>query len=451
MKTLLILAYECAPYNRPGSTIGAQRPFQFAKQLPAFGWRTIVLCADFKDRYTLSEQKEWENSIESFVHDKVNLWNDVNETSLVIPLPSLQHADWIDKAWLQSVCTDERNGTFTARSGLVNTLKRKGASFLKIFKGDNSQSWQPVAYVAACQIFKDHKIDFILAEHGPDAGFFVARKLSRQFGIKWCVDFRDPVLRFHKSYSRCIVKYLYRSYLSSSSFIIAVHKAWARLDREDFKKESLVITNGFDPDEFDRVSKLESEEHNQALCLFYGGNINFEYQALTVLFKALALLNKDKKNIEFVYAGNAHRKVQELSELHGVQQCVTSLEMMPREKYLKLVLQADMLVILSFVDVNNRFFMHGLYPGKVFEYFGLRKPIICVPGDDGILDELLIEVGAGKSFKDPSVLSLYLSEMMACKQRGEVLPYNPSDKIEDYSRARQAQKLAECLNSYSVK
>src|SRR5687767_4208684 len=46
LKTALFFAYACAPYNRPESTIGAQRPAKFAKYLPQFGWRAIVICAD---------------------------------------------------------------------------------------------------------------------------------------------------------------------------------------------------------------------------------------------------------------------------------------------------------------------------------------------------------------------------------------------------------------------
>src|SRR5688572_1324381 len=99
MKTLLIVAYECAPHNRPGSTIGAQRPFQFAKQLPKFGWKTIVLCSDFRKRYTLSNQEDWKTSIENLVRGKMDSWKEGDE-SLFIALPSLQYADWIDRIWL---------------------------------------------------------------------------------------------------------------------------------------------------------------------------------------------------------------------------------------------------------------------------------------------------------------------------------------------------------------
>ena len=43
LRTALFFAYECAPHHRAESTMGAQRPAQFAKHLPEFGWRALVL------------------------------------------------------------------------------------------------------------------------------------------------------------------------------------------------------------------------------------------------------------------------------------------------------------------------------------------------------------------------------------------------------------------------
>ncbi|HSZ72935.1 MAG TPA: hypothetical protein VK750_09680, partial [Cytophagaceae bacterium] len=54
--TVLIFAYECYPHNRLGSSIGAQRPYQFAKNLADLGWKVIVLCCDVEQRRTLKKQ-----------------------------------------------------------------------------------------------------------------------------------------------------------------------------------------------------------------------------------------------------------------------------------------------------------------------------------------------------------------------------------------------------------
>ena len=137
MKTVLILAYECAPYHRPGSVIGAQRPYQFAKHLPKFGWRAIVLCCDFSGRYFLDPREHWELIVKKEVSEKLS--NGKSHQSLTIPLPSLRFADIFDKIWLSSVFFDKIKGTFSAKPNFWNGLKRKITSFIKLFRGDHSQ------------------------------------------------------------------------------------------------------------------------------------------------------------------------------------------------------------------------------------------------------------------------------------------------------------------------
>lgn len=445
MKTVLIIAYECAPYHRSGSTIGAQRPFQFAKHFPKFGWKAIVLCSEYSTRYSTAPATSWEQAVITLVRTKLDSHD--SQGSLIVPLPSLSFADYFDRLWLKSVNIGE-NGTFQSKPGIGQLLRRKIASFVKLFRGDHSQAWQPVALAAAKEVIKATKVDFILAEHGPDASIHVGRQLHHMFKLPWCVDFRDPVLRFYKSHSKPFMKLLYRHYLRSCTFLTNVHKHWAYLDEHDFGRPSFIITNGFDPDEFTETDEKGDDRSDTALRLFYGGNINFKYQSLDVLFRAIADLNEVGKRVEFTYIGNGQAAVHELAAMSGISVNVTSLAMMARSDYLKMVKAADILVILSFVDASDRFFEKGLYPGKVFEYFALQKPIICVPGDNGLLDELLEEVRVGKSFSDYIALRDYLSEAIECKLNGRRVTYRVSGRIGKYSRERQAEVLAKHLDRF---
>lgn len=447
MKTILIIAYECAPYNRPGSTVGAQRPYQFAKNLPAFGWNSIVLCSDFRSRYSLNPESNWKKDIDHIVNEELSSWD--QKKSITISLPSLSCADAIDRVWLGTVNRDNTIGTFTAKQGVLNFLKRKTASFLKLFRGDHSQSWQPVAIVAASKILSTYKIDFIMAEHGPDASIFVCRKLYSLFNVPWCVDFRDPVLRFYDGYYRPLMKMVYRYYLKRCSFLMAVHSHWATLDKHDFNKPTFVITNGFDSDEFRFANPSQQKVNEPILRLFYGGNIDFRYQSLDVLFQAFQLLSGNNSVIEFTYIGNAFSRVASMAETYKLGSRVRALPFIPRDQYLEMVSSADLVVLLSFMDKKNRFFERGLYPGKVFEYFGMQKPIVCIPGDHGILDDLILEVNAGSAYADPEELASYLLQMLKYKTEGKTLPYTPTQARHNYSREAQTKNLAAHLNNYS--
>ena len=130
-RTVLIFAYECAPYNKPESTIGAQRPAQFAKYLPEFGWRAIVICCDARkrDRGWLPNERE---EIAAAVDE------DTCE-SRVVATPSLPHDGVLDRAW--------RATRSSVLPGAV--IARKALTFARFFSGDYSRSWQPCARDAA--------------------------------------------------------------------------------------------------------------------------------------------------------------------------------------------------------------------------------------------------------------------------------------------------------------
>src|SRR5688572_26161503 len=95
LRTVLIFAHECAPYNRVESTIGAQRPAQFAKYLPEFGWRAIVICCDSRQR----ESAERADSESIAKQVRQTLRSAGPGDSVVIPTPSLKWDGWLDRWW----------------------------------------------------------------------------------------------------------------------------------------------------------------------------------------------------------------------------------------------------------------------------------------------------------------------------------------------------------------
>src|SRR5687768_237629 len=113
-KTVLIFAHECAPYHRLQSTVGAQRPAQFAKYLPAAGWRAIVLCCDATRRgdATAADSSALSKSIAEQIRNA-----DPRE-SMVIATPSLPFDGMLDRSWRHFL---PRNGD---RSAVRDALRK---------------------------------------------------------------------------------------------------------------------------------------------------------------------------------------------------------------------------------------------------------------------------------------------------------------------------------------
>lgn len=439
---VLIHAYECAPFHRPGSTIGAQRPYQFAKHLPKFGWRAIVLCCDFSRRYCLDPGADWKSAVRKEVVEALNHWDE--EQSLTIPLPSLQFADAVDRTWLDTIIMDAKKGTFLPKKGAWNKFKRKTASFLKLFRGDHSQSWQAVALYAS-EILKQQGIgiDLQMAEHGPDASLFIAHKLSKQFSWPYWVDFRDPILqpinRKIRSFYRFFLKQVL---LKNCRGLINVNPAWVAMDHAHFDLPTYLVTNGFDPEEF----AFHSPKPNDSFTAAYLGNISFPTN-LDVFFSGLKQFQErvNPKKFAFVYRGNTFVSIQKKAEQYGLSKLVDSAGPIPRQIATQVMQKANLLILFSIDPTAEKdpFLQKGYYPGKVFEYFATGNPILAVPGDRGVLDELLSKTKVARICNSPesvaSVLKDRYTNWLQGSRNDKVMNWQA---VEEYSRETQASILA---------
>jgi glycosyltransferase involved in cell wall biosynthesis len=438
MKTVLIFAHECAPYERRESTVGAQRPAQFAKYLPEFGWRAIVLCCDVQARG--SARRRDAASIAAEVRAVVGRAD--RPQSVVVPTPSLPAAGLLDRCWRATL---PRNGH---RRG-ARTLLRKPLTAAKFLTGDYSEAWQWCARVGAAAIAEDVVIDACIGEHSPDAGLFLARWFSRQFGVPWVADFRDPILQPLRPRARALYRPLAKRLVGTASATIAVNEAWADLDRALFGRPAYSVPNGFDPEEF---PPPDAAKRNDVFTIAYLGNIIRE-QRLDEFLGGLGRLLRRADGplpLRFVYRGFAHAAVAERAARYGVTALVDTAAWIERGSALDLLTRADMLLVLSIADPAQRDVYHarGLYPGKTFECFGARRPILCTTGDGAQLDRLIEATRTGVVLRTPEEIAEFLSRALDDWKAGRTVPYEPNTHVvQEYTRRSLTGRLAGVLDS----
>jgi hypothetical protein len=437
-RTVLIFAHECAPYNRPESTIGAQRPAQFAKWLPEFGWRAIVICCDAAHRRVAHR-----SDLAAIRREVKSRLADANpDNSIVIPTPSLV-SDGILDALAQSFYTGRARRLPGAR------CLRKPLTALKLFTGDYSQSWQPCAIAAAEEVEEGGRIDACLAEHSPDAGLYLARRSSMCLGVPWVADFRDPALQPLGRLASAIYEPWLRRLLRSAAVTINVNPYWASLDRSYFGRPAECVPNGFDPSEFPAAPP---RRHSGRLHVVYLGSILHPYQRMEIFLDGLRALKEsdpDRRSpVLFTYIGGADREVRQLADDRSVGDFVRTMGRIERPAALAVAGEADVLLVLGAVaERADLWYSRGYVPGKLLEYLGLRKPILCVPSDRGFVDELLRETRAGTTRDTPSEVAAFLAVCARTLQTGHPLDFRPDAKaLARYSRWNQAGRVAEILD-----
>ncbi|MDB5255476.1 MAG: glycosyl transferase family 1 [Chitinophagaceae bacterium] len=439
--TVLIFAYECYPNNRIASAIGAQRPYQFAKNLSALGWKVIVLCCDKDKRKVLKKSALSRETARILQQYKAQLAED-NYT--IIPLPSLHHHGFSDWVWTQSVTVGP--GDTYIPKGFPFTLFRKAATFYsQLIHGDYSWSWVPVAERFAELLIKEQHIHIILGEHSPDAGIILSDRFSKRHNIPWIADFRDPALRFFSGYLAKLYKKVIQRIVRSASCTLTVSEYWSSLDKVLFQKESHVILNGYDQELFHRI-----EAHLfPSFTVSYFGSFDQRFQDILPSLEAFSLFLKQNNyppTIQLFYRGLAHEEF--LLHCNEIKIPLSHLNIQgfcERDETVAYMKGSQVLLIYAVAldKTTNRYEQEGVYPGKIFEYLGARQPILLVPSDQGILKELIHKQDRGMAASSIEEAVTFLQEKYEHWNKGTKEPLATDDPT--YSREFQARQLDQIL------
>jgi glycosyltransferase involved in cell wall biosynthesis len=154
--------------------------------------------------------------------------------------------------------------------------------------------------------------------------------------------------------------------------------------------------------------------------------------------------------VRFVYRGIAAALAAQMAEECGVRDIVDCEGHVSYAEAIALSRSAHLLLLLCTSEVERRdpYYERGHFPGKTFEYFAVRRPIICVPGDGASLDELLRETRAGTSLGDAHSVAGYLEKALGEWEISRDLPsLDNANFVARFSRRVGAQQMARVLNS----
>src|SRR5690606_29377121 len=93
--------------------------------------------------------------------------------------------------------------------------------------------------------------------------------------------------------------------------------------------------------------------------------------------------------------------------------------------------------------------MKGIPSSKLYEYIGLRKPVLLCPTDNDIMERTLREVGLGYIAVDPETCVLELNKILNLYSESEtvgIFPNSEKIKILKYSRFHQMVKMEKLFN-----
>ena len=236
----------------------------------------------------------------------------------------------------------------------------------------------------------------LFATAPPQTDFLIGAALKRKFEIPLVIDYRDAWLDYPFKYfptplHRFWHSYLEKQVLKAADRVIVTHRrvkeSILRRNKSVNYNEVIIISQGFDAEDFPPTN---SEKHIKPLKMkiAHAGTFYAERNPVVMLQALANVLQANPKirgRIELHFVGNAREEDRQLVKRMDLQNAVQFLGYLPHRECIKQLVESD---VLWFV-IDNDF----QTPGKLYEYFGSRKPIIASV-IDGYTKQIIKESGA---------------------------------------------------------
>jgi len=205
-----------------------------------------------------------------------------------------------------------------------------------------------------------------------------------------------------------------------------------------------VVTNGFDPEDYP-ANPLQS--HDNVVRIVYTGMIYEGRRDPSPLFAAIRRLNQNACRVKVDFFGRYLQGLPALAQKYGVQDNVAVHPPVSHADALRIQSEGDVLLLLLWNDPREK----GSFTGKVFEYFGARRPILVIGPQDNVAARLIQERNAGVVATAPEEIAGALRTWIQLKEKQGTIPPIPKEATAGFSRREQAEVLAAFLERCMVR
>lgn len=422
MFKVLVIAY----YFPPMGLSGVQRTLKFVKYMKKYNWEPTVLTT---------------GNTGYFAHD-MSLMNECENAGIrVVRTEGMDPYSMLAK----------RKTMKLPPEWLRKFMSRVSKTF---FIPDNKIFWSKKAYSVAKELLEKEKFDIIFVTIPPFSAFRMASRLSREFDISLFVDYRDLWTGNQFEFNLTpLHKYIHKKMeykaLKIADKVIAVNRKVKEKLINNFPfltfEDVIILPHGYDEEDFLDVKPVPKE--NTKLRLTHAG-IFYEYITPKYLLKAFKKLSQERpdiaQNIELVFLGHLRKENINLINSLGLQQYVKNLGYLDHRETIRRIVSSDVLWLM----VGKKHSADAHTPGKLFEYFGTRKPVLaCLP--EGAAKMAAQEYGAAFITEPDNVeqIKQALLKIHSLYRAGQ-LPKPNEDFIQKHRRELFTEQLTKSFQFY---
>lgn len=431
MKRVLIISY----YWPPAGGISIIRPLKLIKYLKEYGWEPVLCTAD-NPHYPIEDDAAL---------------REVPEDLEIIKVPIREPYE------IYKAITKQKNKSALAdviQNAPKNTWSHKFSVWARgnFFIPDARCLWIAPVVKKLKKYIASNNIDAIITTGPPHSVNRIGTLLKKECGLPWLADFQDPWTQvdYYKhfrisSWADARHKKMEQEVFAKADLVTIVSPSW-KTDLESIGARNVeVIPLGYDPVDFNTIEKLDEKFSITHLGLL-GEDRN--PLVLVEVLKELCVELKDfEDNLEFKLVGKVNSVLKSKVEELGMRAQCKFVDQLTRPEAINLMQSAQILLLL----LNKAENVAGRIPGKLFEYIGANRPILCLGPKGTDVERIVTDIEAGVSidYKNKDELKSYL--LVKYKQYLDGTLILESKAKEKYTHREVSAKFATYLDKITQK
>lgn len=293
-------------------------------------------------------------------------------------------------------------------------------------------------------VLEKEMFDVLITTGPPHSLHLIGLELQKSVGVKWIADFRDPWTEIGYQKKLKLTQSSRQKHLNLESEVLkkADHIiTTSHTTKVEFESKTTrpirVITNGFDKLQEKSITS-EDFEISHIGSLLSG-------RSPDILWKAIAEIVEDdpafKNKLKIRLAGKISSEVKESIEELGLQKYLQIEGYVSHKQALEMQNRASILLLLEIDSVETR----GIIPGKIFEYFAAKKPILAIGPENWEAGKMVLDTQSGTYFlfSDKEKVKSWILDQFYQKKAHGVKQIN-SD-ISKYHRRELTGELADLI------
>jgi hypothetical protein len=361
MKHLLMIV----PFFPPMAGGGVYRPLSFVKYLPEYGWRTTVV-APRGDAFWIRDER---------------LVGQIPQSCEVIRTETLSGQGMIARLRTPGSSTSTERSS-QKRSSLGFSAARRLTSFFML--PDTYVGWRPFAVKAAMKAVERVPFDALYSTSPPESSHLAALSVQHRTGLPWVADFRDPWMNLYllkppTPVHAAIHRRLEHRVCQRAHAVVATKWHEARM-AESYPEGAGVtrISNGYDAAEARAVTS--GEPAKDRFRIMHAGMLTQNRTAIPFLEGLHTLLTERgelRRRFEVLFVGAREDRNERAVQSLGLGDVVRFSDTLPHDETLRLERRSHILLLIKHVNPDYE----GLVPGKLYEYIGVRRPVLALAPD----------------------------------------------------------------------